>query len=277
VARRDPGNTTRYWRSKRLPGMSLLQAEFTTHDYVPHTHDTFVIAVTEVGSAEISNARIVERVGPSTLFVSNPEERQSARIGESKRWSYRSFYLTVSAAEQLAHDLGVKVLPCFARSMLYDADLIRAFGCLHRALETDDDGLRADELLIEAFGGLLGRHGSGNIRFERAPRDKVITDRIIDLMKARHGENIDLQELTAAVGLTSFQLIRLFKRNVGLTPHTYLIHIRLNAACRHLESGHSLAESALAAGFCDQSALTKHLKRWYGITPLQFANAGRLD
>jgi AraC-like DNA-binding protein len=29
----------------------------------------------------------------------------------------------------------------------------------------------------------------------------------------------------------------------------------------------------LAAGFCDQSALTKHFKRWYGITPLQFAQA----
>jgi len=48
-----------------------------------------------------------------------------------------------------------------------------------------------------------------------------------------------------------------------------------NAACRHIARGHSLAESALAAGFCDQSALTKHFKRCYGMTPLQFAKAVR--
>ena len=73
--------------------------------------------------------------------------------------------------------------------------------------------------------------------------------------------------------MTSFQLIGMFKRTVGLTPHAYLIHIRLNMACRGLRRGNPLAQAALEAGFYDQSALTKHFKRWYGITPLQFVEA----
>jgi AraC-like DNA-binding protein len=265
--------------------MSLLRADFTTHNYGPHTHDAFVIAVTEVGGAEICNAGVADRVTPSTLFVSNPEERQSARMGDSTRWIYRSVYLTVPAIGLIARDLGVDAVPGFARGLIDDADLIARFARMHRALEADGggpgdgltDGLRDSflgrERMIDAFGTLFQRHGSR--RPERAPRDQGIAGRIIALMRARYDENIALDELAGAAGLTSFQLIAVFKRTVGLTPHAYLVHLRLNAACRHLRRGHSLADSAQMAGFCDQSALTKHFKRCYGITPLQFAQAVR--
>jgi AraC-like DNA-binding protein len=268
--------------------MSLLRADFTTHNYGPHTHEAFVIAVTEAGGAEISNARCADRVTPSALFVSNPEERQSARMGDSKRWVYRSIYLTLPAMGFIARELvgarlGVDAAPCFASGLIDDAGLIDAFGRMHRALEADGngpgddftDGFLARELMIDAFGALFRRHGSGGGRLEAAPHDRVIAGRVIELMRARYDENLGLDELAGAAGLTNFQLIGLFNRTVGLTPHAYLVHLRLNAACRHLKRGHTLAESAQAAGFCDQSALTNHFKRHYGITPLQFAEAVR--
>jgi AraC-like DNA-binding protein len=68
-------------------------------------------------------------------------------------------------------------------------------------------------------------------------------------------------------------LIGLFRRSTGLTPHTYLTQIRLATACRLLRHGMALAEAATAVGFYDQSALTKHFKRCYAITPLQFQRA----
>jgi AraC-like DNA-binding protein len=257
--------------------MSLLRADFTTHDYAPHTHEAFVVAITESGGAEIANGRIAGRLCPSILFISNPEERQSARMGESKRWLYRSLYATRPATAFIAHRLGVDDVPYFTQSMVEDADLIGRFGHLHRVLEAENDALRADEAIIEAFGALFSRYGNDGTRPERAPHDRALAGRIIELMNARYEENLGLNELASVAGLTSFQLIGLFKRTVGLTPHAYLIHIRLNAACRQLKRGCTLAESALAAGFCDQSALTRHFKRCYGITPLQFAEAARAD
>ena len=44
-------------------------------------------------------------------------------------------------------------------------------------------------------------------------------------------------------------------------------------ACRHLRRARPLADVASDVGFYDQSALTNHFKRCYGITPLQFARA----
>jgi AraC-like DNA-binding protein len=275
MARRDTGNRTSYWQSKRIAGMSLLRADFTAHDFGPHTHDAIVIAVTETGGAEISSRGITEKVGPSILFVSNPEEGQSARMEEGERWRYRAFYLTRPAIDTIASHLGIQTMPCFMRNMLDDADLGARFGRLHRVLEARHDDLHADELAAGAFRDLFERHGSGSITRERAPYNRAIAGRVIELMHSRHSENLSLDQLAQVAGLTRFQLIGLFKRTVGLTPHAYLIHIRLNAACHLLKRGFPLAESALAAGFCDQSALTKHFKRCYGITPLQFATATR--
>jgi len=48
--------------------MSLLRADFTSHDYAPHTHHAFVIAVTEAGGAEINSARGVEWVCQALLW-----------------------------------------------------------------------------------------------------------------------------------------------------------------------------------------------------------------
>jgi AraC-like DNA-binding protein len=275
MARRDTGNRTAYWQSKRIAGMSLLRADFTAQQFSPHTHDAFVIAVTEAGGAEISSRGITEKVGRATLFVSNPEESQSARMDEGERWRYRAFYLTRPAIDAVGRSLGIEAMPYFMRNMLHDVDLIESFGRLHRSLEGEHDDMRAEELEVDAFEKLFQRHGSGGGRPERAPQSRAIAGRIIELMHARHTENLGLDELASVAGLTRFQLIGLFKRAVGLTPHAYLIHIRLNAACRLLKRGLPLAESALAAGFCDQSALTRHFKRCYGITPRQFAAAAR--
>ncbi|TPQ27398.1 AraC family transcriptional regulator [Bradyrhizobium guangdongense] len=275
MARRDTGNYSMFWQSRLIRGLSLLHADFSRHDYAPHTHDAFVIAVTESGSAEIANSGVTGKVDASTIFVSNPEERQSARMGDSVRWRYRAFYLTQRAIDDLARRFGVHDVPYFMESMISDADLIARFARLHRALARDDDELLADELAIEAFGKLFGRYGRGGGRAERAPRDHAVMKRLLALMRERHAEHVSLDDLARTAGLTSFQVIGLFKRAVGVTPHAYLLHIRMNAACRHLKRGHSLAESALAAGFCDQAAMNKHFKRSYGITPLQFARAAR--
>jgi AraC-like DNA-binding protein len=275
MARRDTGNRTTYWQSKSIAGMSLLRADFTAQQFSPHTHDAFVIAVTEAGGAEISSRGITEKVGRSTLFVSNPEESQSARMDEGERWRYRAFYLTRPAIDAVGRSLGIKAAPYFMRNMLRDADLIERFGRLHRVLETNDDDLCADEFAVDTFSHLFHRYGSGGCQPVPAPACRAIAGRITGLMHARYSENLSLDELAGVAGLTRFQLIGLFKRSVGLTPHAYLIHIRLNAACRLLKRGVTIAESALAAGFCDQSALTRHFKRCYGITPRQFAAATR--
>jgi AraC-like DNA-binding protein len=273
VAISDRRNVANYRWDEHVPGLSLLHADFTSHDYPAHTHDAFVVAVTELGGAEVSSRNVDDTICPTKLFVSNPGEPQSARMGRSQRWRYRSFYLTGRAIDVIAQELGIETVPYFTRNMFEDADLISGFGRLHQALEARNDRFLGDQQLALVFGELFRRHGSGGSRVVAARRDQMIVGRVVEVMQAHYAESLHLADLAHTVGVTSFQLIGMFKRTVGLTPHAYLIHIRLNMACRGLRRGHQLARAALEAGFYDQSALTKHFKRWYGITPLQFVEA----
>ena len=63
-------------------------------------------------------------------------------------------------------------------------------------------------------------------------------------MHADYACELHLEDLAAEVGLTTFQLIGLFKRTVGLTPHAYLTQVRLNMACRRLRHAPVLADVA---------------------------------
>jgi AraC-like DNA-binding protein len=272
VARIDPRNSTQYWWDRHLAGLSLLHADFTTHEYPLHTHEALVIAMTEQGGSIVRSRGQVEEATPATLFVFNPAEPHAGRMGWSERWKYRSMYLTRQALDEIARDLGVDEVPYFVRNTFYDRDLIDAFLRVHLALEEGRDVFRERELLVASFGRLFQRHGSG-ARIEMAPRDRRLFERVRDRMEADHARELRLEELAAEAGLTTFQLIGLFKRTVGLTPHACLTQVRLNAACRHLRCARPLADVATDVGFYDQSALTNHFKRCYGITPLQFARA----
>ena len=273
MARFDPRNSTQYWWDRHLTGLSLLRADFTTHEYPPHTHEALVVAVTEQGGSMIKSRGQVEEAHAATLFVFNPAEPHAGWMGWSERWRYRSLYLTQAALDQVASGLGIEHVPYFTRNIFLDPDLIDGFLAMHRAIEQGRDVFRERELLIDTFGRLFRRHGSGGPRIGPAPRDQVVLKRVKERMRADYAEDLRLEDLAQDVGLTTFQLIGLFKRATGLAPHAYLTQVRLNIACRHLRHARPIAQVATDVGFYDQSALTKHFKRCYGITPLQFTRA----
>jgi len=273
MPRVDPNNSTRYWWDRHLGGLSLMHADFTTHDYPQHTHDALVIAITEQGGSVVKSRGALQDATPSTLFVFNPEEPHGGWMGRSERWRYRSLYLTRQALDRVARELGIDAVPYFTRNTFTDGDLIDAFLAMHLALEEGRDVFAERELLVGAFGTLFRRHGSGRDRIEAPLRDRILLAKAIERMRTEYATDLRLEALAAGVGLTTFQLIGLFRRTVGLTPHAYLTQVRLGMACRQLRRSPVLAEVATAVGFYDQSALNNHFKRCYGITPLQFARA----
>jgi AraC-like DNA-binding protein len=269
LARVDRRNTTRYWNDPHLAGLSCLCADFTAHDYAPHSHEALVVAVTEAGGSEFRSRGEVNEASTAVLLVFNPTEPHSGRMARSARWRYRGLYLAETALESLSETL--------AANVFRDIDLIEAFLDLHRALQQGTDAFLACEILVGSVGRLFRRHGSRGERIPIASRDLGAVSSIQALMQDRYREQLTLEAMGRIVDLTPFQLIGLFKRTVGLTPHAYLTQVRLKAAIREMRRGANLAESALAAGFYDQSALTNHFKRTYGITPLQWVRAAIAD
>jgi AraC-like DNA-binding protein len=82
-----------------------------------------------------------------------------------------------------------------------------------------------------------------------------------------------LTELAALSGVSRFQLLRGFAREVGTTPHAYLVQRRVRLVRRLLTAGRSPADAAVLAGFADQSHMTRAFVRQFGITPGRYRAA----
>ena len=76
-----------------------------------------------------------------------------------------------------------------------------------------------------------------------------------------------LAELEAIGGRDRWQLSRDFRQLYGTSPHRYLVMRRLGQARSAMREGASLAAAAIGAGFADQSHMSRHFKRTYGMTP----------
>jgi AraC-like DNA-binding protein len=79
--------------------------------------------------------------------------------------------------------------------------------------------------------------------------------------------------LAALSGVSRFQLLRGFAREIGITPHAYLVQRRVLLARRFLADGQTPAQAAVRAGFADQSHMTRAFVRQLGVTPSRYRAA----
>jgi AraC family transcriptional regulator len=81
---------------------------------------------------------------------------------------------------------------------------------------------------------------------------------------------LSLPELAANVELSQFHFCRMFKKSTNLTPHQYVLQLRIERARDLLTGRLPLAEIAAQLGFADQSHFGAVFKRFLGITPSEF-------
>jgi AraC-like DNA-binding protein len=92
-----------------------------------------------------------------------------------------------------------------------------------------------------------------------------------ELLRARLEEPPTLDELGREAGANKFVLLRRFKRELGVTPHAYLVALRIDRARELLGRGMPPVEVASTLGFADQSHFTRAFRANVGLTPRAYA------
>jgi transcriptional regulator GlxA family with amidase domain len=97
----------------------------------------------------------------------------------------------------------------------------------------------------------------------------------LQYMTRHYGNPITLKDLSKVNAQTPSQMIRAFRKELGITPHAWLIRLRVERGTHLLERGESIASAASEVGFVDQTHFTRHFKRVHGDTPARFMLASR--
>lgn len=90
----------------------------------------------------------------------------------------------------------------------------------------------------------------------------------LDALQERIADPPGIEELAAICHLSLAKFSRLVHRVFGLTPRQLALKVRLDEALHLLATTDApLAGIALRTGFCDQSAFTRHFRRFVGMPP----------
>src|SRR5262249_56600905 len=124
-----------------------------------------------------------------------------------------------------------------------------------------------NEIANRFIDGLLAHHTATPPSRGRGRLGRDTLARITDHVFAHLGEPIEVATLASIAGRSPFHFVRVFTRSVGVTPHRFIVHLRLQRAIELVRAGGaSLAEIAARTGFADQSHLSRWVRRVHGVS-----------
>lgn len=263
--------TTRFWRDNRFGGMECLSATFLTHEFAPHAHDTFSIGAIEKGTQIATIGGTREASGPGDLYLINPGEIHDGAPKDGG-YRYRMIYPDMSLFREILEDVTGKPFhgtPAFGKQILHDQTLADAFHEAHRTLEEGAGALETSQPMFIVLDAMFRRHGS-SIIVPTDTSERSAVHRARDYLVEHYATDIGLEELAVVADLSRAHLIRAFRKEFHITPHSFLTDIRIREARKRLREGGQPAEIALECGFADQAHFTRHFKARTGLTPGQY-------
>lgn len=269
------GERTKFWRADDLGDVELLHARYRTHSFGRHTHQGIAVGVIEQGVESFFCKGNTHHAVEGEIIVFNPEQAHTGEAANAEGWTFRMFYFDAELLRTAAMSASKRPvdLPAFGRCIIRDPLLAAQLHRLHEALETSDSSLKRHELFLMTFAELIKRHADSTLEGSGIGLERYAVRKVREYMHANLQQNVALDDLAKLSGLSSYYLIRVFRAEMGLSPHAYLEQVRIHRARVMLKSGLPIASVAAALGFSDQSHLNRHFKKLTGITPGTYRTA----
>ena len=267
------GELARLWKPKETIGISLFKASFNKFFYKKHRHQEFAIGVIEKGAQKFYHKGNKYVAAPRNIITVNPDEIHDGMPATHGGYQYRMVYINPKKIDEIVvgHSEIKKRAGYFKRPTIIDNKVAMKLNHALRLLDGDQhDSLESHTYLIEVIIDLFQRYSDPNPCVDSRLKDRKVVDQALEYIRERVTENITLDEIAQAVGLSQYHFLRIFKNTTDLPPHAYLIQMRVELAKRAIEKGYSIIVAALQSGFSDQSHLTRCFKSVYGLPPGQY-------
>ena len=251
-----------------LAGVELLSCPHAEVDFPPHVHDALTIWLNDSGGEYFRFKGNTSVLGLDSFGVVNAGEVHANSGVEETPRNLRTIYVDMEWAESFMGE-PVRII---ADGLYDDPELHDKLAIMHAALWSARDPLESQSLFTHVFGLMGSRHGEGRASvghegmFSESERFRRVRERLRDEYAGEH----TLLSLADEADCTPQHLMRLFRKHAGISPHAYLVCLRVAQAKRMLRLGCTIADTAAACGFADQSHCTRWFRKLAGTTPAAY-------
>jgi AraC-like DNA-binding protein len=247
-------------------GLARIEASFAGHAYDLHRHDTYAVGYTLSGvqSFDFRGARFDSLA--NNVVVIHPDETHNGRAGAASGFRYKMLYIEPRLVRDALGE-AANNLPFLRRPVSTSSNLLNA---LRPALDDLDhclEPVERDQAVLGIAQALLALDGSARRALGSNATCAFVVEKARQFLDAHFARTVASEELEGVTGLTRYALARHFRARLGTSPYRYLTMRRLDRAKSMIRAGDSLAEAAQACGFADQSHMTRHFGRAFGMSP----------
>ena len=271
------GEKVVHYRPADLPGTQVLSADRCAHLWRVHheTYDVCAALPNGLPTAAFSDWRYrgknYSRFTSGWLMLIEPGELHITKRMTAPA-TFRVLQCPPAMVQQAAAELGMHTtIPHFRQAEVFDPAVFNAFVALHASLEQPASALERGSRLDQALRLLL-------TSCTEAPQASPIQnggralDRAKEFIEVHLANNVSLDAVATAAGLSRYHLVHAFTARFGIPPHAYQTHMRIHRACALLLQGVPLSLIASELGFADHSHFGRHFRRLMRVSPLEYRN-----
>lgn len=255
-------------------GLHLMRCECRAGANEPsrdEEHHAFSVTLVERGTLRYRTRAGSAVLSPGWLMLGNRGEGYVCSHEESDGTGDDCVMLSISAPvlEDAFSALGHRASRLgFNRASLPPSP--RVFALLSSLLVGGDEGFALEETALAVIGNVQSalNDGAAPVSVQRQDERAIEAAHYI---ADRSDAPLTLDDVAASVGVSAFHLMRIFRRAIGVTPHQYLMRLRLLQAITLLrDTERPITQVAYDVGWSDLSNFTRTFRRDVGCSPGEF-------
>lgn len=259
-----------FYHSIGLP-IEARSADNSEACYKKHTHEEFSVGIVEKGVSEYFNTGKKEEIGKGSTVIINPSDVHSCNPKEGYTWNYKMLFVDpqwLHCIQNEVLDKTTKEFIPFHQHHLINQQTFVQFKWLFNILVSSSSQLCKEQSSISFFSNLIKEDQGKETVIKKSKHNALALAR--DYIADNCEQNIKIDNIASAAGLSSYYLIHAFRKEFGMTPHAYQLARRINKAKTLLRYGSDIASVAVDLGFTDQSHFHRNFKQIVAATPKQY-------
>lgn len=242
-----------------------------------HAHEGYMLEFVDTGSMWLLEPKARRSlVGQGQYYILRPDQEHSQEVDPQVHTLFVD--LPKHQVEEIAQEVSCRKKPTNLEPAFAFAqpDILATLGAIATEVAHPLGGIQfmLQSLSIQLTVQLLRTQHDGQEEKRACQVSGVLSPEIrrsVEFIHAFYTENLSLHQVAASASLSQYHFLRLFKRQIGMTPHAYIQHLRLQHAALLLSrSNETISEIASHLGFSSPGHFTDSFRRQYGLTPSQY-------